>query len=235
MRAIVHVVDDDVVVRDSLESPGASADWQPLSDDSAQQLLSHAGGDGQGTLVLDVNHRQMSPLELKQRLTVDGRGIYIIFTSDGCDVSSSVRAIKACAAGFLTKPIEDAALLAAIRGALFCGQSKLNTPDESRCAREAYASLTRRERQVMEGVVSGRLNKQVAWELGISEVTVKSHRGNVMRKMKATSFAHLVRLAAQLGIFASPGPERRRHLDDGDGARTLLTLSPNIAVLPTRS
>jgi FixJ family two-component response regulator len=196
----VFVVDDDVSVRESLELLIRSAGWQPEIFASASAFLSRPRVHGPNCLVLDVSLPDLSGLELQQRIAGDRLGLPIIFITGYGDVPMTVRAMKAGAVEFLTKPFDDDVLLAAIAGALERSSVALDHEAEVRVVRERYASLSRREREVMARVVSGMLNKQVAGELQISEITVKAHRGHVMRKMKAGSLPDLVTMAARLEI-----------------------------------
>ncbi len=196
---IVFVVDDDLSVRESLELLIRSAGWEPETYPSAQLFLDRPRASVPCCLVLDVSLPGLSGLDLQARL--DGRtDLPIIFITGHGDVPTSVRAMKAGAVEFLTKPFGDDALLEAIAGALERSRAALDHEAELRVARERYRSLSAREREVMALVVAGRLNKQIAGELRISEITVKAHRGKVMRKMRADSLADLVRAAATLGI-----------------------------------
>jgi FixJ family two-component response regulator len=197
---IVFVVDDDVSVRESLESLIRCAGWQPETFASAQEFLSRPQVDAPSCLVLDVTLPDLSGLELQKRVAVDRIEMPIIFITGYGDVPMTVQAMKAGAVEFLTKPFGDDVLLSAIRHAIERSQSALDHEAETRALRECYASLSRREREVMALVVSGLLNKQVGGELGISEITVKAHRGKVMRKMKAHSLADLVTMAARLHV-----------------------------------
>jgi FixJ family two-component response regulator len=200
---IVFVVDDDVSVRESLELLIVSAGWQPELFASAQEFLSRRRVTAPCCLVLDVTLPGLNGLDLQQQLA--GRTeMPIIFITGHGDVPMTVRAMKAGAVEFLTKPFKDDVLLTAIRGALDRSRSALHTAAEVRALTTCYQSLTPRERDVMRLVVSGLLNKQVGGELGISEITVKAHRGQVMRKMKADSLPDLVTMAVRLGLRAAP-------------------------------
>lgn len=197
--AIVFVVDDDISVRESVASLIKIAGWQPQTFVSAQEFLSQPPAQVPSCLVLDVTLPGLNGLELQEQLA--GRhDMPIIFITGNGDVPMTVRAMKAGAVEFLTKPFDDDVLLNAIRAALERSRVALATQAEMRVIRDCYDSLTPRERQVMQLVVSGLLNKQVGGELGISEITVKAHRGQVMRKMKADSLPDLVTMAARLGL-----------------------------------
>jgi FixJ family two-component response regulator len=196
---IIFVVDDDLSVRESLELLIKSAGWQPELFVSAQEFLSRPRPSVPCCLVLDVTLPGLSGLELQKQLT-ERTDMPIIFITGHGDVPMSVQAMKAGAVEFLTKPFKDDVLLDAIRGAIDHSRAALRLESEMRLLRKRYESLTAREREVMALVVSGLLNKQVGGELGISEITVKAHRGQVMRKMKADSLADLVTMAARLGL-----------------------------------
>ena len=202
---IVFVVDDDVSVRESLELMIRYAGWQPQTFASAQEFLAHPRPLVPSCLVLDVSLPDLNGLDLQQRVASDRTDMPIIFITGYGDVPMSVQAMKAGAVEFLTKPFSDEVLLDAIRHALERSESALGEELELRALRDDFASLSRREREVMALVVSGLLNKQVGAELGISEITVKAHRGNVMRKMKADSLADLVKIAARLHVAPAPG------------------------------
>jgi FixJ family two-component response regulator len=199
----VFVVDDDVSVRESLELLIQSAGWQPETFSSAQEFLSRPRLFAPSCLVLDVSLPDLNGLELQNRIGADRRDMPIIFITGHGDVPMTVRAMKAGAVEFLTKPFSDEVLLGAIRNAIERSQAALTQEAQTRAVRAGYASLSRREREVMALVVAGRLNKQVGGELGISEITVKAHRGKVMRKMKADSLADLVNMAATLHLHVS--------------------------------
>jgi len=201
--SIVFVVDDDVSVRESLELLIESAGWRPETFASAQEFLSRPSATVPSCLVLDVTLPGLNGLELQQRLA-ERIDMPIIFITGYGDIPMSVRAMKAGAIEFLTKPLNDGVLLTAIRDALERSRTSLRQASEMQVLRDCYASLTAREREVMALVVSGLLNKQVGGELGITEVTVKAHRGQVMRKMKADSLPDLVTMAARLGLRTTP-------------------------------
>jgi FixJ family two-component response regulator len=203
---IVFVVDDDISVRESLESLIRFAGWQPQTFASAQEFLSRPRVFVPSCLVLDVMLPDLNGLDLQKRIATDRIDMPIIFITGHGDVPTTVQAMKAGAVDFLTKPFRDDLLLGAIRHAIDRSHTALRHEAQMRELRDRYASLSCRERQVMALVVSGRfkLNKQVGGELGISEITVKAHRGNVMRKMKADSLADLVNMAARLHLAATP-------------------------------
>ena len=202
---IVFVVDDDVSVRESLEALIRSAGWQSETFASAEEFLSRPRVLAPSCLVLDVSLPDLNGLDLQKRVTADRIDMPIIFITAYGDVPMSVQAMKGGAVEFLTKPFGDDVLLSAIRHAIERSHTALDHEAEIRSLRDCYASLTRREREVMALVVSGRLNKQVGGELDISEITVKAHRGQVMRKMKADSLADLVNMAARLRAPAAKG------------------------------
>ena len=198
---VVFVVDDDVSVRESLELLIRWAGWQPKIFPSAQDFLSCPPVDAPSCLVLDVELPGLNGLDLQNRIAADRSEMPIIFITGHGDIPMTVRAMKAGAVEFLTKPFADDVLLEAIRQAIERSRATLADAAEVKALRERYASLTPREREVMALVVAGLLNKQVGAELGTSEITVKAHRGQVMRKMKAASLADLVRSAARLDTF----------------------------------
>ena len=197
---VVFVVDDDLSVRESLESLIQNEGWNVETFPSAQDFLDRPQTLVPSCLILDVSLPGLNGLELQQRICAERIGIPIIFITGHADVPMTVRAMKAGAVEFLTKPFSDEVLLNAICQALERSRIALACEEETQRLRECYGSLTPRERQVMALVVSGLLNKQIGGELEISEITVKAHRGQVMHKMKAESLASLVRMAARLGI-----------------------------------
>src|SRR5215510_4583297 len=200
--AIVFVIDDDVSVRESLELLIRSAGWQPETFASAQDFLSRERPTVPSCLVLDVTLPGLNGLELQQQLA-ERTDMPIIFITGYGDVPMTVRAMKAGAVEFLTKPFNDGVLLDAIGHALGRSRAVLREESEAELLRSRYALLTSREREVMALVVTGLLNKQVGGELGISEITVKAHRGQLMRKMNADSLPQLVTMAARLGVQAA--------------------------------
>jgi FixJ family two-component response regulator len=204
-KPIVFVVDDDISVRESLQLLIGCAGWQPETFASAEEFLSRPRPLVPSCLILDVNLPDLNGLALQKHVRADRIDMPIIFITGFGDVPTTVRAMKAGAVEFLTKPFDEAVLLDAIQQAIEHSQAALSREAELKVIREDYASLSRREREVMALVVSGLLNKQVAGELGISEITVKAHRGQVMRKMRAGSFADLVNMNAKLRLGTASG------------------------------
>jgi FixJ family two-component response regulator len=197
---IVFVVDDDVSVRESLELLIGTEGWQPETFASAQEFLARPRASVPNCLVLDVALPGFTGLELQKRVARERPDMPIIFITGHGDVPTTVRAMKAGAIEFLTKPFGDEVLLDAVRVALERSRGTLERETKLRAVRDNYESLTQREREVMALVASGLLNKQVGGELGISEITVKAHRGQVMRKMRAESLPSLVHMVAALGV-----------------------------------
>jgi FixJ family two-component response regulator len=199
----VFVVDADFSVRESLESLIRAAGWQVYTFASAHEFLSRPRRFAPSCLILDALLPDMNGLELQERIATERNGMPIIFLSGQCDIQTTVRAMKAGAMEFLIKPYEPEMILNAVRHAIKRSEAALNRENEMHALKSYYGSLTSREREVMTLVASGLLNKQVGGELGISEITVKAHRGNVMRKMKADSFADLVTMALRLRVVRS--------------------------------
>jgi FixJ family two-component response regulator len=200
LTSIVFVIDDDVSVRESLELLIKSAGWRAETFECGQGFLSRPRVRVPCCLLLDVTLPGLNGLELQQQLA-ERTDMPIIFITGHGDIPMTVRAMKAGAIEFLTKPLRHDVLVNAIRGALDRSRAALRHDSEIQELRDCYALLTPRERDVMTLVVAGLLNKQVGGELGISEITVKAHRGQVMRKMKADSLPDLVTMAARLGIL----------------------------------
>ena len=198
---IVHVIDHDVSVCNSLELVIRRAGWLPNICASTEEFLARPRRVGPCCLVLDINLPGLREIDL-QKLVAERREIPVILTGDG-DVPTVVRAMKAGAVDLLTKPLDVPALLTAITGALDHSRLALRREAEQQVMSDRFTSLTRREREVMALVVAGLMNKQVGYELGITEITVKVHRRNMMRKMQARSLAELVRLATRLNLAPS--------------------------------
>jgi FixJ family two-component response regulator len=198
--SVVFVVDDDVSVRESLELLISCAGLRGETFASAGEFLARPPVDCASCLVLDVSLPDLSGLQVQEHVARYRTDMPIIFITGHGDIPMTVQAMKAGAVEFLTKPFGDEVLLGAIRNALERSHAERGQQAEVRALQERYASLSRREREVMTRVVTGRLNKRVAAELGISEITVKAHRGRVMRKMHADSAADLVRMAARLRL-----------------------------------
>jgi FixJ family two-component response regulator len=197
---VVFVVDDDVSVRESLELLIRCAGWQPETFASAQEFLVRPRVSVPSCLVLDVSLPGLSGLDLQKRVTAERPDMPIIFITGYGDVPMTVQAMKGGAVEFLTKPFNDDVLLNALRHAIARSHNVLGREAEMQTLRNYYSLLTSREREVMALVASGLLNKQVGDQLGISEITVKAHRGKVMRKMNADSLPDLVKMAAKLRL-----------------------------------
>jgi FixJ family two-component response regulator len=196
----VFVVDADVGVRESLAVLLGAAGWRPLLFASASEALSHPPLSAPSCLVLDVGLPHCNGLDLQQRFAVERVTTPIVFMSALADVPTTVRAMKGGAVEFLTKPVREEVLLPAVEHALALSRAAVEREAALQSLRDRHASLTRREQQVLACVVAGRLNKQIAGDLDISEITVKAHRGKMMRKMAARSVPELVKMAARLGI-----------------------------------
>jgi len=196
----VVVVDDDISIRESLELLIQNEGWQPALFESAHEFLARLPTVFPSCLILDVNLPDLSGLDIQQRITDEKSSTPIIFITGYGDIPTSVRAMKAGAAEFLTKPLDGEVIIRAIRDAVLRSQANLKREGVQRQLQERFALLTKREREVMNFVVKGLMNKQVGFELGISEITVKAHRGKVMEKMRATTFVDLVNMAGKLGL-----------------------------------
>ena len=205
-QAIVFVVDDDVSVRESVELLIEFAGWQPETFASAKDFLARPRISTPCCLVLDVSLPDLNGLELQKLIASERTDMPIIFITGHGDVPMTVQAMKAGAVEFLTKPFDDEVLLSAIRHALKRSAAVLDDQAETTAMRNTYESLTPREQDVMRLVVAGMLNKQIGLKLGISEITVKAHRGKVMQKMKADSVADLVKTAMKLGLAPAKNP-----------------------------
>jgi FixJ family two-component response regulator len=197
---IVFVIDEDASVRESVELLARREGMQCETFASAQELFARPRGGVPTCLVLEVSVSGLNSLGLQKRLAIERPEMPIIFTAERTDVPTTVKAMKAGAVEFFTKPLDDDLLLTSIREALDQSRIAIARQNEARTLSDRYALLTSRERQVMALVVSGLLNKQIGGELGISEITVKAHRGQVMQKMKADSLAHLVKMDGRLGL-----------------------------------
>ncbi len=199
---VVFIVDDDISVRESLESLMRCEGWEPRAFASAGEFLAGPRVSVPNCLILDVGLPDLSGLDLQNHIAADRKEMPIIFITGQCDVPMTVRAMKAGAVEFLTKPFADDVLVGAIRNAIQYSDLALRHEMQRQALRDCHASLTNREREVMVLVASGLLNKQVGIRLGISEITVKAHRGKVMEKMKADSLAELVKMTDRLGMAA---------------------------------
>ena len=202
----VFVVDDDIHIQQSLELLILSQGWEPHICGSAREFLARPRRFVPSSLILAFTSTDSSGLEVQKTITRECAEIPVIVTADYGDIPTTVQAMKTGAVDFFVKPFSDELLLVAIRQGLVRSRAALDRGMEMRDLRNGYASLTPREQQVMALVVSGLLNKEVGGELGISEITVKAHRGQVMQKMRARSFAHLVNMASRLRIKRSLTP-----------------------------
>ena len=208
VNPIVFVVDDDVSVRESLELLLNFEGFQPETFASAEEFLARPRVRTPSCLVLDVSLPNLNGLELQKLIASDRVDMPIIFITGHGNVPMTVQAMKAGAVEFLTKPFDDEVLLSAIRNAIKRSTAALDDQAELQLLRDCYASLTPREQEVMRMVVAGMLNKQIGLQLGISEITVKAHRGKMMLKMKAGSLADLVKGAVRLGLTPAKNPWR---------------------------
>ena len=197
---VVFIVDDDISVRESLELLVAHSGWRAELFASGQEFLARPRPSGPGCLVLDVSLPDLNGLELQKRVAGDGQNLPIVFITGHGDIPMTVRAMKAGAVEFLTKPLVAEVLVGAIRNAIERSSAALSEQTNLQILRQRYDALSDRERDVIALVVKGQLNKQVGGVLGISEITVKAHRGRMMKKMRARSLAELVKMAARLGI-----------------------------------
>ena len=197
---VVYIVDDDISVREALDALIREAGWRPLTFSSAREFLAQPHVPGPSCVVLDVTLPDLNGLDLQERIAGRNTEMPIIFITGYGSVPMTVRAMKAGAVEFLTKPFDDEVLLEAVRGALQRSVNALDAAADKQLLEHRYSTLSMRERQVMALVVSGLMNKQVGGKLGISEITVKAHRGRVMRKMNASSLAELVNIGTKLGL-----------------------------------
>lgn len=204
-NAVIAIVDDDLSVRRSLQRLIRSAGWNAESFASAQEFLARPGPGTPSCLVLDLRLPGLSGLDLQKRMAEIGLEIPIVFLTGHGNIPASVQAMKAGAVEFLTKPFDEEDLFQAIQEAIERDRRTRQQRAEKRELKNRYASLTAREREIMEQVISGKLNKQIAAELSITEFTVKFHRGHIMRKMQADSLADLVRMAGNLGMGSDKG------------------------------
>jgi len=212
-KPIVFVVDDDVSVRESLDLMIKFAGWQPETFASAGEFLARPRTSLPSCLVLDISLPDLNGLELQNMIASERTDMPIIFITGHGDVPTTVKAMKGGAVEFLTKPFDDEVLLSAIRHAIKRSAAVLDDQAQTSALRSDYESLTPREQDVMRCVVAGMLNKQIAMKLGISEITVKAHRGKMMQKMKADSVANLVKTAVRLGLTPAKNPWHKADVD----------------------
>jgi FixJ family two-component response regulator len=194
----VFVVDDDISVRESIASLIHCAGWRVLTFASGEQFLAHRRSGAPGCVVLDMKLPDLDGFDIQERIAADELELPIIFISGFADVPMTVRAMKAGAMEFLTKPLSDAALLSAVQNAIDRSRVEWRRSAEIKLLKERYARLSEREREVLGLVVAGRLNKQIGGKLNICEVTVKVHRGRVMQKMQAKTLVDLVTMVAKM-------------------------------------
>jgi FixJ family two-component response regulator len=203
VQPVIYIVDDDAGIRESLQCLLDQPQWRVVAFGSALEFLRHPRTAAPGCLILDLGLPDLSGLELQRRLARDQTAIPVIIVTGQCDIPTTVQAMKAGAVEFLTKPFRGDVLLSAIEGAIERSRASLDRYAGLEELRERHRKLSRREREVMALVVQGQLNKQVGGELGITEITVKSHRGRVMRKMQARSLVDLVNMASRLSVTAA--------------------------------
>lgn len=208
-RPMVIVVDDDLSTREGLEALLDAAGMKVRGFGSATEFLAWTPPPGPACLILDVSLPDLNGLDIQERIAGDRPEMPIIFITGYGDIPMTVRAMKAGAAEFLTKPLNEDVLLSAVERAVEASRAAVEEKADLDGVQRCYASLSPRERQVMALVVSGLLNKQVGWELGISEITVKAHRGRVMEKMSAGSFADLVKMSERLDLEMPPPRDSR--------------------------
>jgi FixJ family two-component response regulator len=204
-KPVVFVVDDDISVRESLELLIRNEEWEPILFESARDFLARSSASSPSCLILDVHLPDLNGLDLQQQISSETSTPIIFITGFG-DVPMSVKAMKAGAAEFLTKPFDDTIMIGAISSALLRSQAAVEKASVHRQLQNRFASLSKREREVMTLVVQGLMNKQVGGELDISEITVKAHRGRVMDKMRAATFVDLVNMANELGLRTTSKP-----------------------------
>ena len=204
-KGVVLIVEDDVSIREALQAVIQTAGRDVAAFETAAAFLAYPPPSGPSCLALDVGLPDLNGLDLQTRLAGERAEMPIIFMTGYGDVPMAVRAMKAGAVEFLTKPFDDIAMLDAVASALNRGREMIEQRSSLRMLRERYESLSHRESQVLAMVVAGLMNKQVGWELGISEITVKAHRGRVMQKMRARSFAELVKIGNALDLTQTVG------------------------------
>jgi FixJ family two-component response regulator len=214
LSPIIYIVDDDISVRESLQHVFSSFGFTSRTFVSAPDFLSHPQEFRPSCLVLDVRLPGISGLDLQRRVDAERFATPVIFITAFADVPITVQAMKAGALEFLTKPIDIGHLMDAVVLAIAHSSEMIARTESLRSLQRRHATLSRREKQVMSLVTSGLMNKQVGWELGICEITVKAHRGRLMRKMNATSLAELVRMAGSLGAGSAVDVEASAEMQD---------------------